>query len=99
VTVQLAALTRPVQLAVVRGGPKGDTGPAGGPWRFEDFTPTNGQVTFILANTPADAGSVVFEVNGVDYHQDDAFTVSGTTVTWLAPWAMQTTDFVTVRYQ
>ncbi len=97
-STQLAVLTRPVQMAVVRGGPKGDTGPSGGVWRFEDFTPTAGQVSFILANTPIDFASVVFEVNGVDYHQGDAFTVSGVTITWLDPWTMETTDFVTVRY-
>lgn len=78
--------------------PQGPPGPSAPLWFFQSFTPTNGQVTFLLSTAPLDSNSVVFEVNGVDYGQTDAFTISGQTITWLAPWAMETTDFVTVRY-
>lgn len=80
-------------------GPQGPAGPGGEPWDYQSFTPTAGQITFILHAAPTDVASVVFEVNGVDYHQGDSFTVSGQTVTWLEPWAMETTDFVTARWK
>jgi hypothetical protein len=70
------------------------------PWTEDEFTPTNGQVTFILSQTPTDLSSLMVNVNGVTADEGTDYTVSGTTVTWLNNlYSMETTDFVVVRYR
>lgn len=69
-------------------------------WYEDEFTPTNGQVTFIISNTPTDPQSLTFAVNGVLADEGVDYTLSGTTITWTdAPYTMQTTDLVVVRYR
>lgn len=65
----------------------------------DEFTPTLGQITFILSQAPTDLDSLAFLVNGVHYDDTVDFTVSGTTVTWLnTPFSLDTTDKVHARY-
>lgn len=67
----------------------------------ELITPTLGQVSFILSNTPLTTDRVQMYVNGVEYEQGAGkdFTVSGTTVTWLnTPFTLETDDSVAFRY-
>lgn len=69
-------------------------------WTQDEFTATAAQVTFIISSAPADAASLTFNVNGVDYDDVADFTISGTNVTWLnTPFAMSTGDKVIIRYQ
>jgi hypothetical protein len=76
------------------------TGGSVGPWTEDEFTPTSGQVTFIISTAPADLQTLTFAVNGVLADEGTDYTVSGTTITWLnAPFAMETTDLVVVRYR
>lgn len=68
-------------------------------YRYEAITPINLQTVFPLAETPVDAATVRFSVNGVSYEPTTNFTVSGATVTWLdTPFTIQATDFVEVEY-
>lgn len=72
----------------------------GNPWVEDEYTPTNGQLTFILSQAPTDVNSLVFFANGVAADDTDDYTVSGTTVTWLNNWfVMDTSDKVLIRYQ
>jgi len=65
----------------------------------DEFTPTNGQVTFILSQTPKNPASLQFLVNGVTADDGDDYTLSGTTITWLNNlFTMETTDKVLARY-
>lgn len=69
-------------------------------WKSDEFTPTLGQVTFILSSAPRDALSTRVIVNGVDYDDATDFTVSGVTLTWLnLSFSMTTADKVSIRYQ
>lgn len=69
-------------------------------WYEDEFTPTNGQVTFIISSTPTDVQSLTFAVNGVLADEGVDYSVSGTTITWTdAPFTMQTSDLVVVRYR
>ena len=71
-----------------------------GPWTEDEFTPTSGQVTFIISTAPADLQTLTFAVNGVLADEGTDYTVSGTTLTWLnAPFAMETTDLAVIRYR
>jgi len=73
---------------------------SGAAWYQDEFTPSNGQVTFILSQAPVDTISVEFYVNGVLVDDVTDFTISGTTVTWLdTEYTMATTDKVIIRYQ
>lgn len=71
------------------------------PWAQDEFTPTLGQVTFIITALPADVVSIELYVNGVLYDEGVGadYTVSGTTITWLNPFILKPKDLVTVRYQ
>jgi hypothetical protein len=72
----------------------------GPPWQEDEFTPTNGQITFILSQAPTDTVSLSFAVNGIRADDTDDYTVSGVTITWLNNlFAMETTDHVVVRYR
>lgn len=79
---------------------KPTTGGGGNPWVEDEFSPTNGQVTFILSQAPTDANSVVFLANGVAADDGVDYTRSGQTITWTDVWfVMDTSDKVLVRYQ
>lgn len=78
-------------------GPPGP--PGGGSFTVDQFlTPANGQISFTLSTSPTDADSVVMEINGVDYLPGTDFSLSGQTITWLAPFAIDTTDQILIRY-
>jgi hypothetical protein len=65
----------------------------------ENFTPTLGQVTFILSLVPVEDVPINFLVNGTDYKQTVDFSVSGQTITWLnAKFSMEADDEVLIRY-
>lgn len=70
------------------------------PWRQQEYTPTAGQVTFILTVVPTDSKTLTLTVNGVVADEGTDYTVSGVTITWLdVLYTMQTTDLVSVRYR
>lgn len=70
------------------------------PWRDQDFTPTAGQVSFILSVAPTDPKTISLSVNGVVADEGTDYTVSGVTITWLdVEYTMETTDLVSVRYR
>lgn len=70
------------------------------PWVEKEFTPTLGQITFILTSTPTDLKSLTFSVNGVEADETGDYTISGVTITWLNTlFSMETTDLVVVRYK
>lgn len=65
----------------------------------DEFTPTLGQVSFILSEAPGDLESLKFIVNGIEYDRDVDYNISGVTITWLdVPFTMETDDKVIVRY-
>lgn len=73
---------------------------SGSSWKEDEFSPTNGQVTFILSQAPTDANSLVFLANGVAADDGVDYTRSGQTITWTDAWfVMDTSDKVLVRYQ
>jgi len=68
-------------------------------WREVQYTPTLGQVTYILPSAPAAVQPVEFLVNGQDSTQDDDFIVSGKTVTWLNnKFSIAADDDVVIKY-
>ena len=68
-------------------------------WYAQDFTPTLGQVSFILAQAPTDLDAFSLSVNGVIAVLGTDYTVSGTTLTWLnVPFSLTTSDFLSTRY-
>lgn len=71
------------------------------PWSQQEFTPTLGQITFIISSLPADIVSVEFYVNGVIYREGagEAYTLSGSTITWLNTFILKSEDEVIARYQ
>ncbi len=71
------------------------------PWAQEDFTPTLGQVSFIVSNLPKDVVSIEFYVNGVLYEEGVGadYVVSGATITWQNTFVLRPKDVVIVRYQ
>lgn len=65
---------------------------------------TNGQVTLSLTQTPKDPNDVVLVVNSASYHSPESFTVSGTTITWVATasnggFDLETVDKVMAQYE
>jgi hypothetical protein len=73
---------------------------ADAPWLEDAFTPTAGQVTFILSQAPTDAASLSLHVNGIEAIETDDYTVSGTTLTWLnSIFSMETDDAVVIKYK
>lgn len=69
------------------------------PWVEDEFTPTNGQITFILTQAPSDVTSLSLLVNGVLSDDIDDYTVSGTTLTWLNNlFVLDTGDKLLTRY-
>lgn len=79
---------------------KPTVGGGGAPWVEDEFSATNGQVTFILSQAPTDANSLVFLVNGVAADDTTDYTISGQTITWLDNlFVMDTSDKVLIRYK
>lgn len=69
-------------------------------WIEVEFTPTAGQITFLLGSIPADVVSLEFYVNGVLYDDTTDYTVSGSTVTWTnVAFILKTEDKVIIRFQ
>lgn len=65
---------------------------------------TNGQTALTLSQTPKDGADVVLIVNSATYNSPESFTVSGTTVTWVATassggFDLETTDKVVAQYE
>ncbi len=69
-------------------------------WIEDEFTPTGGQVTFILSAAPNDPPSFTMRVNGVAYDDPTHYSISGVNVTWTnVAFVMATDDLVQCRYQ
>lgn len=86
---------------VIIQGPPGPPG-AGQAVVVDDFSPpTNGQILFLLGQTPADPSSVRFYVNGIEYTQQQGdITVVGTNLTWLnGPFTIEADDGVWAIYE
>lgn len=86
---------------VIIQGPPGPPG-AGQAVVVDDFSPpVNGQILFVLSQTPADASAVRFYVNGIEYTQQQGdITVAGTNLTWLdVPFTIEATDGVWAIYE
>lgn len=68
----------------------------------EFFTPTPAQTVFNLAQAPADPSDTIMKVNTATYDEGSPtpgyFTVSGTTLTWLDVFQLDSTDEVSVTY-
>lgn len=64
----------------------------------DSFTPTLGQVSFILSSAPSNNGSLEFRVNGAEYDQGTDYTISGATVSWISPIVLEPTDTVVIEY-
>lgn len=79
--------------------------PAGGGgggvlWKEEEWTPTSGQVTFILSQAPADPKSTAFYVNGNLTDETGEWSISGQNITWLDTlYTLQPDDHVVIRYK
>lgn len=73
--------------------------PAHLPWMVDEYTPTPGQITFIITQIPVDFDSIELFVNGVEYEKDTHYTQSGLNVTWLDSFVLKPADKVTIRYQ
>lgn len=72
---------------------------SGAPWVKDEFTPTIGQVTFILSSTPTDLASLTLVLNGTKYDDVTDYVVSGTTVTWLDPFTLKAKDKLIIQYK
>jgi len=68
-------------------------------WMRAVFTATAGQTVFTLPSVAADAATYELTVNGVEYVRGTDYTVSGTTLTWLNPFALILGDRVAIAYQ
>lgn len=74
-------------------------GGGGNPWIENEFSPSNGQISFILSQAPADINSFTLLVNGVLADDGTDYTVSGTTLTWLNNlFVLDTGDKLLARY-
>lgn len=70
------------------------------PWVEDDFTPTLGQLTFILSVNPTDPISLSLHVNGIEAQETTDYTVSGTNLTWLdTDFSFVTSDRVVIQYR
>jgi hypothetical protein len=79
--------------------PVGVTGSGHLPWFEDQYTPTQGQISFILTAPPMDLVALTFFVNGVLYNEPTDRIVSGGTVTWQDPFILKPEDKVIIRYQ
>ena len=74
--------------------------PSGAPWLEDAFTPTLGQITFILSQAPTEPISLMMNVNGVEVEETADYTLSGVTLTWLnTEFSMETSDGVVIQYK
>ena len=98
-TIQLRRNTVPTQIAQVRGGPAGPTGPPGGsPFREQQYVAILGQTAFVLTVAPTQVDSVLFMVNGVVYHEVLDWVIAVATITWTNPIVLAAGDDVVVKY-
>ena len=68
-------------------------------WMEDEFSPTNGQVSFALSQAPQDPDSLTLLVNGVVADDGDDYTLSGTNLTWLDNlFVLDTGDKLLARY-
>lgn len=71
-----------------------------GGWIEDEFTPSNGQVSFTLTRAPSDGFSRELFVNGVLADETGEYTISGETLTWLnTNFSLSTDDFLIARYK
>jgi hypothetical protein len=64
----------------------------------ETFVPTNGQTAFVLSTVPLNNSDILMLINNIAYIVGQNFTISGTTITWLDDFTLETTDIVVIRY-
>jgi len=68
----------------------------------DQFLPVNGQTIFTLSRQPHDPTDVQFVINNVLYTEGstggDYFTVSGTTLTWLDVFVIDSGDAIEAIY-
>ena len=68
-------------------------------WTVDKFSPSDGQVTFLLTSPPSDVDSIMFKINGI-YYDSDYVSVSGQTVTWSNNgFAIDSSDSVVIQYR
>jgi hypothetical protein len=86
-------------VSIARVGLQGPPGSGGGGGGFlsQQFTPTDGQNTFALAQTPAVAANVRIIINGIEYAPPN-ISVSGVTVTWAQSFTINATDEIWITY-
>jgi hypothetical protein len=74
--------------------------PTGAAWLEDAFTPTLGQITFILSQAPTEPVSLSLHANGVEAVVAVDYTISGTTLTWLnTEFSFETDDEVVIQYK
>jgi hypothetical protein len=74
--------------------------PSGATWLEDAYTPTLGQVTFILSQAPTEPDSLSLHANGIEAVETDDYTLSGTTLTWLnTEFSFETDDGVVIQYK
>lgn len=64
----------------------------------QGITPTAAQTVFTLTFTPRTPSDVDFYLNAIKYEYLVDFTVSGTTLTWINPLVLDTSDRVEIIY-
>jgi hypothetical protein len=85
-------------VVVSLGAAQGPPGP-GNVWAEDTFTPTTNQTVFSLSRAPSDALSLTVNVNGQSFTPGaGAWTLAGTTVTWVASYSLSGSDTVTIHY-
>jgi hypothetical protein len=69
-------------------------------WLEDAYTPTLGQVTFILSQTPTEPISLSLHANGIEAVETVDYTLSGLTLTWLnTEFSFETDDGVVIQYK
>ena len=68
-------------------------------WDRIVFIATAGQISFTLPNVALDVETYTISVNGIEYARGIDYLVSGTTLTWLAPFTLAVGDRVIVAYE
>ena len=68
-------------------------------WARIVVTATSGQISFTLPSVALDPETYTMSVNGVEYARGIDYVVSGTTLTWLAPFTLMVGDQVIIAYE
>ena len=68
-------------------------------WSRTIFIATAGQTSFTLPGVAVDVETYTLSVNGVEYTRGIDYVVSGTTLTWLAPFTLIAGDRVMIAYE